>query len=157
MVEYFLHSVPATLNLVPVLCALALPPSPPKNEANNFANSKEVLLTSKQLFHYRTIIYLDRERRIFTEGNLVSIGSKKLRSSVLKMSFEFHKGKTFSLLHCGYAVAAVRRHTQQLLFSNIVWYVLYPLLGTDEWHFLKLVIPGAQLRAAYMLTMTLWS
>nr|XP_048276589.1 midasin isoform X1 [Myodes glareolus] len=39
----------------------------------------------------KTIIYLDRERRIFTEGNLVSIGSKKLRSSVLKMSFEFHK------------------------------------------------------------------
>ncbi|XP_076780137.1 midasin isoform X2 [Arvicanthis niloticus] len=39
----------------------------------------------------RTIIYLDREKRIFTEANLVSVGSKKLRSSVLRMSFEFHK------------------------------------------------------------------
>ncbi|CAH6790218.1 midasin [Phodopus roborovskii] len=39
----------------------------------------------------KTIIYLDREKRIFTEANLVSVGSKKLRSSVLRMSFEFHK------------------------------------------------------------------
>ncbi|XP_038203305.1 midasin isoform X1 [Arvicola amphibius] len=39
----------------------------------------------------KTIIYLDREKRIFTERNLVSIGSKKLRSSVLRMSLEFHK------------------------------------------------------------------
>ncbi|XP_040596448.1 midasin isoform X2 [Mesocricetus auratus] len=38
----------------------------------------------------KTIIYLDREKRIFTEANLVSVGSKKL-SSVLRMSFEFHK------------------------------------------------------------------
>lgn len=105
VVEYFLSSMPTTLNLV---------------QANNFANSKEVLLTSKQLIHSRTIIYLDWEKRIFTEGKLVSIGSKKLRSSVLRMSFEFHKGKTFSLLHCGYAVAALRRHTQQLLLSNSV-------------------------------------
>ncbi|XP_058163130.1 midasin isoform X2 [Dasypus novemcinctus] len=39
----------------------------------------------------KTIIYLDREKRIFTEGNLVSVGGKKLRNSVLRMSFEFHK------------------------------------------------------------------
>ncbi|XP_049753260.1 midasin [Elephas maximus indicus] len=39
----------------------------------------------------RTIIYLDREKRIFTEANLVSLGGKKLRNSVLRMSFEFHK------------------------------------------------------------------
>ncbi|XP_036035518.1 midasin [Onychomys torridus] len=39
----------------------------------------------------KTIIYLDREKRIFTEANLVSVGSKKLRNSVLRMSFEFHK------------------------------------------------------------------
>nr|XP_035921041.1 midasin isoform X1 [Halichoerus grypus] len=39
----------------------------------------------------KTIIYLDREKRIFTEANLVSVGGKKLRNSVLRMSFEFHK------------------------------------------------------------------
>lgn len=43
--------------------------------------------------HFRTIIYLDREKRIFTEANLASVGGKKLRNSVLRMSFEFHKGK----------------------------------------------------------------
>lgn len=43
--------------------------------------------------HFRTIIYLDREKRIFTEANLVSVGGKKLRNSVLRMSFDFHKGK----------------------------------------------------------------
>lgn len=45
--------------------------------------------------HFRTIIYLDREKRIFTEANLVSVGGKKLRNSVLRMSFEFHKGERF--------------------------------------------------------------
>ncbi|KAF5919872.1 hypothetical protein HPG69_014236 [Diceros bicornis minor] len=39
----------------------------------------------------KTIIYLDREKRIYTEANLVSVGGKKLRNSVLRMSFEFHK------------------------------------------------------------------
>ncbi|XP_037374649.1 midasin [Talpa occidentalis] len=39
----------------------------------------------------KTIIYLDRQKRIFTEANLVSVGGKKLRNSVLRMSFEFHK------------------------------------------------------------------
>ncbi|XP_038966893.1 midasin isoform X1 [Rattus norvegicus] len=39
----------------------------------------------------KTIIYLDREKRIFTEANLLSVGSKKLRSNALRMSFEFHK------------------------------------------------------------------
>ncbi|MBZ3875424.1 Midasin, partial [Sciurus carolinensis] len=39
----------------------------------------------------KTIVYLDREKRIFTETNLVSVGGKKLRNSVLRMSFEFHK------------------------------------------------------------------
>ncbi|XFF81051.1 hypothetical protein AB1E18_007270 [Capra hircus] len=39
----------------------------------------------------KTIIYFDREKRIFTEANLVSVGGKKLRNSVLRMSFEFHK------------------------------------------------------------------
>ncbi|KAM6185923.1 midasin [Rhynchocyon petersi] len=39
----------------------------------------------------KTVIYLDREKRIFTEANMVSIGGKKL-NSVLRMSFEFHKG-----------------------------------------------------------------
>nr|XP_037852070.1 midasin-like [Chlorocebus sabaeus] len=39
----------------------------------------------------KTIIYLDREKRVFTEANLVSVGSKKLRDSVLRMSFEFHQ------------------------------------------------------------------
>ncbi|XP_037699423.1 midasin isoform X2 [Choloepus didactylus] len=39
----------------------------------------------------KTIIYLDREKRIFTEATLVSVGGKKLRNSVLRMSFEFHK------------------------------------------------------------------
>uniref|UniRef100_A0A8D1BB25 Midasin n=1 Tax=Sus scrofa TaxID=9823 RepID=A0A8D1BB25_PIG len=39
----------------------------------------------------KTIIYLDRENRIFTEANLVSVVGKKLRNSVLRMSFEFHK------------------------------------------------------------------
>ncbi|KAF3831765.1 hypothetical protein GH733_000577 [Mirounga leonina] len=39
----------------------------------------------------KTIIYLDREKRIFTEANLISVGGKKLRNSVLRMSFEFHK------------------------------------------------------------------
>ncbi|XP_040839706.1 midasin isoform X2 [Ochotona curzoniae] len=38
----------------------------------------------------KTIIYLDREKRIFTEANLISVGVKKL-NSVLRMSFEFHK------------------------------------------------------------------
>ena len=42
--------------------------------------------------HFRTIIYLDREKRIFTEANLVSVGGKKL-NSVLRMSLEFHKGE----------------------------------------------------------------
>ncbi|XP_032952982.1 midasin isoform X1 [Rhinolophus ferrumequinum] len=52
---------------------------------------------SEQLFSLlesianKTIIYLDREKRIFTEANLVSVGGKKLRNSVLRMSFEFHK------------------------------------------------------------------
>ncbi|XP_054990862.1 midasin [Sorex araneus] len=39
----------------------------------------------------KTIVYLDREKRIFTEANLVSLGGKKLKNSVLRMSFEFHK------------------------------------------------------------------
>ncbi|XP_032340488.1 LOW QUALITY PROTEIN: midasin [Camelus ferus] len=39
----------------------------------------------------KTIIYLDREKRIFTEANLISVGGRKLRNSVLRMSFEFHK------------------------------------------------------------------
>uniref|UniRef100_A0A8I3X1N2 Midasin n=1 Tax=Callithrix jacchus TaxID=9483 RepID=A0A8I3X1N2_CALJA len=39
----------------------------------------------------KTIIYLDREKRVFTEAKLVSVGSKKLRDSVLRMSFEFHQ------------------------------------------------------------------
>ncbi|KAJ1058574.1 hypothetical protein K5549_008694 [Capra hircus] len=39
----------------------------------------------------KTIIYFHREKRIFTEANLVSVGGKKLRNSVLRMSFEFHK------------------------------------------------------------------
>lgn len=43
--------------------------------------------------HFRTIIYLDREKRIFTEANLASVSGKKLRNSVLRMSFEFHKGE----------------------------------------------------------------
>lgn len=38
----------------------------------------------------KAIIYLDREKRIFTEAHLVSIGGKTL-NSVLRMSFEFHK------------------------------------------------------------------
>ncbi|XP_036269995.1 midasin isoform X3 [Pipistrellus kuhlii] len=52
---------------------------------------------SEQLFSLlesianKTIIYLDREKRIFTEANLAPVGSKKLRNSVLRMSFEFHK------------------------------------------------------------------
>ncbi|XP_020142630.2 midasin isoform X1 [Microcebus murinus] len=39
----------------------------------------------------KTIIYLDREKRIFTEANLVSVGDRKLRNSVLRMSLDFHK------------------------------------------------------------------
>ncbi|XP_012665398.1 midasin [Otolemur garnettii] len=39
----------------------------------------------------KAIIYLNREKRIFTEANLVCVGGKKLRNSVLRMSFEFHK------------------------------------------------------------------
>ncbi|XP_008565442.1 PREDICTED: midasin [Galeopterus variegatus] len=39
----------------------------------------------------KTIIYLDREKRIFTEANLVSVGGKMSRNSVLRTSFEFHK------------------------------------------------------------------
>ncbi|XP_048209797.1 midasin isoform X2 [Perognathus longimembris pacificus] len=39
----------------------------------------------------KTIMYLDREKRIFTETSLLSVGSKKFRNSVLRMSFEFHK------------------------------------------------------------------
>ncbi|XP_077018521.1 midasin isoform X2 [Tamandua tetradactyla] len=39
----------------------------------------------------KTIIYLEREKRIFTEANLISVGGRKLRNSVLRMSFEFHK------------------------------------------------------------------
>ncbi|XP_055981327.1 midasin [Sorex fumeus] len=39
----------------------------------------------------KTIVYLDREKRIFTEANLISLCGKKLRNSVLRMSFEFHK------------------------------------------------------------------
>ncbi|XP_070274183.1 LOW QUALITY PROTEIN: midasin [Myotis yumanensis] len=39
----------------------------------------------------KTIIYLDREKRIFTEANLAPVGGRKLRNSVLRMSFEFHK------------------------------------------------------------------
>ncbi|XP_053447165.1 midasin isoform X2 [Nycticebus coucang] len=52
---------------------------------------------SEQLFSLiesvanKTVIYLNREKRIFTEANLVSVGGKKLRNSVLRMSFEFHK------------------------------------------------------------------
>lgn len=42
--------------------------------------------------HFRTIIYLDREKRIFMEANLISVGGKKL-NSVLRLSFDFHKGK----------------------------------------------------------------
>ncbi|XP_060061378.1 midasin [Erinaceus europaeus] len=39
----------------------------------------------------KSIIYLDREKRIFTEANMVSVVAKKSRNSVLRMSFEFHK------------------------------------------------------------------
>ncbi|XP_070306217.1 midasin isoform X2 [Odocoileus virginianus] len=39
----------------------------------------------------KTIIYFDREKRIFTEANSVSVGGRKLRNSVLRMSFEFQK------------------------------------------------------------------
>lgn len=53
--------------------------------------------------HFRTIIYLDREKRIFTEANLVSVGGRKLRNSVLRMSFEFHKGKDITFTFFIYA------------------------------------------------------
>ncbi|KAM5256760.1 midasin [Ctenodactylus gundi] len=39
----------------------------------------------------KTIVYLDREKRIFTEANLISASGKMLKNSVLRMSFEFHK------------------------------------------------------------------
>ncbi|KAM5286744.1 midasin isoform 2-T2 [Hipposideros larvatus] len=53
---------------------------------------------SEQLFSLlesianKTIIYLDRDKRFFTEEKMIfSVGGKKLRNSVLRMSFEFHK------------------------------------------------------------------
>ncbi|KAL1775570.1 midasin isoform X1 [Sigmodon hispidus] len=55
------------------------------------AGRSEQLFALLESVANRTIIYLDREKRIFTESNLMSVGSKKLRSSVLRMSFEFHK------------------------------------------------------------------
>lgn len=55
--------------------------------------------------HSRTIIYLDREKRVFTEANLVSVGSKKLRDSVLRMSFEFHQGKNLLCSLIKYLIA----------------------------------------------------
>nr|XP_045010044.1 midasin isoform X2 [Jaculus jaculus] len=51
----------------------------------------ERLFTLLESVANKTVIYLDREKRIFTEANLVSVGSRKLRNSVLRMSFEFHK------------------------------------------------------------------
>lgn len=55
------------------------------------SHKSEQLFTLLESVANKTIIYLDREKRIFTEAKLVSVGSKKLRSSVLRMSFEFHK------------------------------------------------------------------
>ncbi|XP_052570916.1 midasin [Peromyscus californicus insignis] len=55
------------------------------------ADQSEQLFALLESVTNKTIIYLDREKRIYTEANLVSVGSKKLRSSVLRMSFEFHK------------------------------------------------------------------
>ncbi|XP_059110058.1 midasin [Peromyscus eremicus] len=55
------------------------------------ADQSEQLFALLESVANKTIIYLDREKRIFTEANLVSVGSKKLTSSVLRMSFEFHK------------------------------------------------------------------
>ncbi|XP_042126882.1 midasin [Peromyscus maniculatus bairdii] len=55
------------------------------------ADQSEQLFALLESVANKTIIYLHREKRIFTEANLVSVGNKKLRSSVLRMSFEFHK------------------------------------------------------------------
>ena len=57
--------------------------------------------------HFRTIIYFDREKRIFTEANLVSIGGKKLRNSVLRLSFEFHKGKDVAFTFFSYTLGCM--------------------------------------------------
>uniref|UniRef100_K9J478 Midasin n=1 Tax=Desmodus rotundus TaxID=9430 RepID=K9J478_DESRO len=54
-------------------------------------DQSEQLFTLLESIANKTIIYLDREKRIFTEANLVSVGGKKLRNSVLRMSFDFHK------------------------------------------------------------------
>ncbi|XP_051017145.1 midasin [Acomys russatus] len=55
------------------------------------AHQSEQLFALLESVANKTIVYLDREKRIFTEANLVSVGGKKLRNSVLRMSFEFHK------------------------------------------------------------------
>ncbi|XP_007949614.1 midasin [Orycteropus afer afer] len=68
----------------------------------------------------KTIIYLDREKRIFTEANLVSVGSKKFRNSVLRMSFEFHKD--FNHSPC------------LIVMANIYWALtLCQILGSVRW------------------------
>ncbi|XP_036895348.1 midasin isoform X2 [Sturnira hondurensis] len=53
-------------------------------------DQSEQLFTLLESIANKTIIYLDREKRIFTEASLVSVGGKKL-NSVLRMSFDFHK------------------------------------------------------------------
>ncbi|KAK2507590.1 hypothetical protein MC885_004960, partial [Smutsia gigantea] len=55
------------------------------------ADQPEQLFALLESVANKAIIYLDREKRIFTEANLVSVGGKRLRNSVLRMSFEFHK------------------------------------------------------------------
>uniref|UniRef100_A0A8C6R246 Midasin n=1 Tax=Nannospalax galili TaxID=1026970 RepID=A0A8C6R246_NANGA len=55
------------------------------------ADQSEQLFALLESVANKTIIYLDREKRILTEANLISVDSKKLRNSILRMSFEFHK------------------------------------------------------------------
>ncbi|XP_058515903.1 midasin-like [Ochotona princeps] len=61
-----------------------------KNSMDFDPQKEPQLLTFLESEANKTIIYLYREKRIFTEANLVSVGVKKL-NSVLRMSFEFHK------------------------------------------------------------------
>lgn len=61
-----------------------------KNSMDFDPQKEPQLFTLLEAIVNKTIIYLDRDKRIFTEANLVSVGGKKL-NSVLRMSFEFHK------------------------------------------------------------------
>ncbi|XP_036622954.1 midasin [Trichosurus vulpecula] len=55
------------------------------------SSKTEKILVRLESVANRTNLYLDREKRVFTEANLVSTGGRKSKNSALRMSLEFQK------------------------------------------------------------------